>query len=121
MSDILDLIDGLDVPQVVRDDAKAVYARIAQAEAEEAALIAQQEAEKAAEIAAMPGIPVDMKLSTIQSDLKLKFLNKEKNAMIAGAPFRVEVVRPSGKTETWEDDDRDGIIYRDGQIGRAHV
>ena len=89
-------------------------ARIAQAEAEEAALIAQQEAEKAAEIAAMPGIPVDVKLSTIQSDLKLKFLNKEKNAMIAGAPFRVEVVRPSGKTETWEDDDRDGIIYRDG-------
>ncbi|MBP3217200.1 MAG: Ig-like domain-containing protein [Lachnospiraceae bacterium] len=89
-------------------------ARIAQAEAAEAAKIAAEEEQKAAEIAALPGIPVDVKLSTIQSDLKLKFLNKEKNAMIAGAPFRVEVVRPSGKTETWEDDDKDGIIYRDG-------
>ena len=57
-------------------------------------------------------IPVEFKLSTIQSDLKIKFLNADKNALIADAPFTVEVRLPGGGTESWTDDDWDGVIYR---------
>lgn len=56
-------------------------------------------------------IQVGMKLSSIQKDLKIKFVNKSTDKLIASVPFTVEIKSPNGKTTTKTDDDKDGIIY----------
>ncbi len=61
-------------------------------------------------------IPVDMTLSTIQSDLKIKIHNKNDKSLISGTPFKVIVTLPSGVQKEYEDDDQDGIIYKN-QLG----
>ena len=76
-------------------------------EAEEKRL--QEEEEKAKE----GSREIVMSLSSVQSDLKIKFLLKEEQTMVAGVPFKVEVKDPAGKTSTYADDDQDGIIYKD--------
>lgn len=53
---------------------------------------------------------VNLTLTTILKDLKIKFVNS-KNKLIARVPFQVEVTYPNGKTVTWTDEDKDGIIY----------
>lgn len=59
-------------------------------------------------------IQVGMKLSSIQKDLKIKFVNKSTDKLIASVPFTVEIKSPDGKTTTKTDDDKDGIIYLSG-------
>lgn len=59
-------------------------------------------------------IQVGMKLSSIQKDLKIKFVNKSTDKLIASVPFTVEIKSPNGKTTTKTDDDKDGIIYLSG-------
>lgn len=57
-------------------------------------------------------IEVVLNLTTIQSDLKIKFVNKSTGKLIGSVPFEVEV---SGKKSmTMKDDDKDGIIYQTG-------
>lgn len=59
------------------------------------------------------GIEVTLNLTSIQSDLKIKFVNKETGKLIGGVPFEVEV--SSGKkTFGLKDEDKDGIIYQTG-------
>ena len=60
------------------------------------------------------GITVKMNLSSIQSDLKIKFNNASTGKLIASVPFTVTVKTPDGSTVTYEDDDQDGIIYKKG-------
>ncbi len=55
---------------------------------------------------------VAMSLSSIKSDLKIKFSNDKTGKLIANVPFEVSVKNPEGEERTWEDDDRDGMIYR---------
>ena len=57
-------------------------------------------------------IEVGMNITSIQSDIKIKFVNKETNKLIANAPFEVEVSGSKGKTFNLKDDDKDGIIYQ---------
>ena len=59
-------------------------------------------------------IVVKMNFTSIQKDLKIKFTNKRTGKLIAGIPFEVEVENPSGKTLTWTDEDKDGMIYYKG-------
>ena len=59
-------------------------------------------------------ISVEMNLTSIQKDLKIKFINKKSGKLIPNVAFEVEVTDPSGKTNTWKDDDKDGIIYKTG-------
>ena len=56
-------------------------------------------------------IEVTLNLTSIQSDLKVKFVNKETGKLIGGVPFEVEV---SGGKKTFDlrDEDKDGIIYQ---------
>ena len=57
-------------------------------------------------------IEVVLNLTSIQSDLKIKFVNKATGKLIGSVPFEVEV---SGKKSmTMKDDDKDGIIYQTG-------
>lgn len=55
-------------------------------------------------------IEVTMNLTSIQSDLKIKFVNKKTGKLIGGVPFGVEVTGGS-KTMEWKDENEDGIIY----------
>ena len=58
-------------------------------------------------------IEVGINLTTIQSDIKIKFVNKETNKLIGSVPFEVEVTGGS-KTLQLKDDDKDGIIHQSG-------
>ena len=57
-------------------------------------------------------IEVAMDLTSIQKDLKIKFINKKTGKLIPNVSFKVEIEKPSGGTYTKEDDDKDGIIYQ---------
>lgn len=57
-------------------------------------------------------VTVSMNLTSVEKDLKVKFVNKDTNKLIANVPFEIEVRTPDKKTEVWTDDDMDGIIYK---------
>ncbi len=59
-------------------------------------------------------IEVDVRLSltSIEKDLKIKFLNRDTGKLVGNVPFAVEVTDEDGDTEFWSDDDMDGIIYK---------
>ena len=58
-------------------------------------------------------IEVTLNLTSIQSDLKIKFVNKVTGKLIGGVPFEVEVSNGK-KTFGLKDEDKDGIIYQTG-------
>ncbi|MCM1154223.1 MAG: Ig-like domain-containing protein [Roseburia sp.] len=66
------------------------------------------------EIQGNTSIEIAMNLTSIQSDLKIKFVNKQTNKLIGGIPFEVEVTKDGGKSYSLKDDDKDGIIYQTG-------
>ena len=56
-------------------------------------------------------IDVALNITSIQSDMKIKFVNKATGKLIGGVPFEVEVT--GGKSAlSYQDDDKDGIIYK---------
>lgn len=57
-------------------------------------------------------VTVELNLTSIEKDLKVKFVNSKTNKLIGNVPFSVTVTTPGGKTETWTDEDMDGIIYK---------
>ena len=60
------------------------------------------------------GGTVELELVSVQKDLKIKFTNKKSGKLISNVPFSVTITDPKGKTDTWTDDDMDGIIYKKG-------
>ncbi len=57
-------------------------------------------------------VEVTLHLTSILSDMKIKFVNKETGKLIGGVPFEVEV---SGtKSFSLKDEDKDGVIYQTG-------
>lgn len=59
-------------------------------------------------------VSVSLNMTSIEKDLKIKFVNSRTNRLVSNVPFSVTVTTPDGKTETWSDDDMDGIIYKAG-------
>lgn len=59
-------------------------------------------------------VSVGINMTSIEKDLKVKFVNSKTNKLISNVPFSVEVKTADGKTEVWTDDDMDGIIYKQG-------
>ncbi len=59
-------------------------------------------------------VTVKLVLTSIQKDLKIKFVNDDTGKLISNVPFMVSVTTPDGKTVEWSDDDMDGIIYKTG-------
>ena len=57
-------------------------------------------------------IPVDLTLTTIKKDIKIKFINADTDKLIASVPFAVTVKDPNGKETDWSDDDKDGVIHK---------
>ena len=57
-------------------------------------------------------VTVELDLTSVQKDLKIKFTNQDTDKLVANVPFSVTVTDPDGDSETWTDDDMDGIIYK---------
>ena len=57
-------------------------------------------------------VSVELNMTSIQKDLKIKFTNKKTGKLVANVPFSVNITDPEGKTSIWSDDDMDGIIYK---------
>ena len=56
-------------------------------------------------------IEVALNMTSIQKDLKIKFVNKTSGKLIPSIAFEAEVTPPDGKNYVLRDDDKDGIIY----------
>ena len=57
-------------------------------------------------------VEVAVNMTSIEKDLKVKFVNNKTNKLISNVPFSVTVKNPDGETEVWTDEDMDGIIYK---------
>lgn len=57
-------------------------------------------------------VSVSLNMTSIEKDLKIKFVNSKTNRLVSNVPFSVTVTTPNGQTEIWSDDDMDGIIYK---------
>jgi len=55
---------------------------------------------------------VIMNLTSVQKDLKIKFVNSKTGKLISNIAFEVEIEKPSGETYSKKDEDKDGIIYQ---------
>lgn len=55
---------------------------------------------------------VIINLTSVQKDLKIKFMNRATSRLISGIPFQVQIKMPGEKTSSFQDDDKDGIIYK---------
>jgi len=67
-------------------------------------------------------VNVNMKLTSVQKDLKIKFVNYKTGKLISNVPFEVTVTDSAGTSKNYKDDDMDGIIYlKDMVPGKASV
>ena len=67
-------------------------------------------------------INVNMKLTSVQKDLKIKFVNHKTGKLIPSVKFNVSVKDSEGTTKEYMDDDMDGIIYIKSMVpGNATV
>lgn len=57
-------------------------------------------------------VEVSLNMTSIEKDLKIKFVNGKTNKLIPNVPFSIKVKTPGGTEEVWTDDDMDGIIYK---------
>lgn len=90
----------------VSDAESARLSRMLELEEEQQRQIEKEEEEK------NKVIEVGMNITSIQSDIKIKFVNKETNKLISGVPFEVEITGNKGKSFGLKDEDKDGMIYQ---------
>lgn len=64
------------------------------------------------ELEAEGSVKVKMHLSSMQKDLKIKFINEKTGKLVASVPFEVSITDADKKTYKLKDDDKDGIIYK---------
>jgi GH25 family lysozyme M1 (1,4-beta-N-acetylmuramidase)/uncharacterized protein YjdB len=104
-------LDGI---EVVGDEGLLAVADATMAKLEASKLLGQEESKEYDEAAYNKEVTVTLKTVSVQKDLKIKFVNKSTDKLISNVPFTVTVDTADGKTETWSDDDMDGIIYKKG-------
>lgn len=56
-------------------------------------------------------IEVVLKTTSMERDLKVKFVDKKTGKIISGADFKMKLTSPSKKTKEYSDHDKDGIIW----------
>ena len=67
-------------------------------------------------------VTVKLNMTSVKKDLKIKFINQKTGKLVGNVPFSVTVTKPDGKSVTWSDDDKDGIIYyKDIEAGTYKV
>ena len=57
-------------------------------------------------------VEVSLSMTSIEKDLKIKFLNKNTGKLVGNVPFSVVAKAEDGTSFFWSDDDMDGIIYK---------
>ena len=100
--------------EVIGDEGLLALADAAAAKKEAAKLLEQENDKEYDEADYSTDVTVELKMVSVQKDLKIKFVNKKSGKLIANVPFIVSVTSPDGKSESWNDDDMDGIIYKKG-------
>jgi len=108
---------GTDLDEVIGESGLIAVADATMAKQEAAQLVEEPQEEmpeEETEEKEEGSIEVIMNLSSIQQDLKIKFINKKSTKLIASVPFEVEVTDADQKTYTLKDEDMDGIIYQSG-------
>lgn len=108
--------EGIEGIQVIGESgllaiADAQAAKLMAAEMEETREQAQEEEKKNSN---NNKTEVVLNLTSIQKDLKIKFVNKKTEKLIPSVAFEVEITPPSNKTYIMKDEDQDGIIYEKG-------
>ncbi|RKM59496.1 hypothetical protein D6856_09765 [Butyrivibrio sp. XB500-5] len=98
--------------QVVGQSGLIAMADAEKAKSMTAEMVEGDEEEEEEEEDDAAGVKINMSLTTIKSDMKIKFVNSKTNKLVASVPFKVDVVTPDGSSTTFEDDDKDGIIYK---------
>lgn len=56
-------------------------------------------------------IPVVLKATSMDKDLKVKIVNQKNDRVITGTQFEVTVTDSNKKSQSYKDEDKDGIIY----------
>lgn len=84
-------------------DAKKAMMEAAKIEAE----VTQEYVEK--EVSSV--VKVVMKMTSVEKDLKIKFVNKKTGKLVGNVPFEVKITDGENKTYNKIDQDMDGIIY----------
>ncbi len=56
-------------------------------------------------------VEVILKSTSVERDLKVKFVNKSTGKLISGADFKMQITGPSKKAKQYSDHDNDGIIW----------
>ena len=56
-------------------------------------------------------ILISVTFTSLEKDLKIKFLNKYTDKILEGTAFSMEAVAPNNDVLQWEDEDKDGVIY----------
>ena len=56
-------------------------------------------------------VNVNMKMTSVQKDLKIKFVNHKTGKLIPNVAFKISIEDANGKEKEYTDDDKDGIIY----------
>ena len=57
-------------------------------------------------------VTIQMTVTSIKSDLKVKFINSKTGKLVANLPREIDVINPDGSRVTYNDHDQDGIIYK---------
>ena len=55
-------------------------------------------------------VTIKMTLTSIKSDMKVKFINSQTGKLVANLPLEIDVETPDGSKVTYNDHDQDGII-----------
>lgn len=106
-------LEGIDV---IGDEGLLAVANAAAAKRGAAELVEQDQnqSQNYNEAAYNKEVNVVLKMVSVQKDLKIKFVNQSSDKLISNVPFIVTVTTADNKTESWSDDDMDGIIYKKG-------
>lgn len=62
-------------------------------------------------------ISVSPIFTSVQKDLKIKFINQKTGKLVPNIPFSVTVTDPAGKKLIWIDEDMDGVIHKEEIAG----
>ncbi len=102
---------NLHVDGVVGSTGLLAIADAEMARAMTAGIIEEEEEEEVVPDTA-ENVTIKMTLTTIKSDMKIKFINSQTGKLVANVPFVVSVVTPDGTKVSYDDHDKDGIIYK---------
>lgn len=98
--------------QVVGQSGLIAIADAQKAKMMAAELISEEEQEEEEVVEEKTATVVKVTLTSIKSDIKVKFIDTDTDKLIGNVPFEIKVVNPDGTTVTYDDHDRDGIIYK---------